>query len=427
MDVEGTALRGLVAAVPELDRHAVGSEPWWQALERAGLPVITTGTDGARVINCYRGGPGIERVLIDVNGLTDHHRWPPAELDRVPGTDVWLWESELDNDFRGSYCFVPLTGAESETLIDSVDDPASRWTWWRSVITRSEADPLNQGPRFRGSWDNAQSLLAGPDAPAQPAWHRVDQDGLSADPERLVDFTWRSAVLGNERRIWVYQVTGPDDHPEPAERPVVLLHDGRHWADRLPIFGALDEQARRVGWPDCVVILVDALDQETRGRELPCHEPYWQAVRDELLPAAAELVPFTDDPARSIVAGQSYGGLAAVHAVMHHHDRFRCAVSQSGSFWWPEFDRIRGAVDDTEPIKGRLISDAEAGVSAGAGLRVIMDVGSAEGGQIAVNVALRDALAALGHEVELEIFRGGHEWLCWRGSLLTGLSRLITG
>lgn len=137
----------------------------------------------------------------------------------------------------------------------------------------------------------------------------------------------------------------------------------RHWADRLPIFAALDEQARLDGWPACVVILADALDQEIHGRELPCQWPYWQAVRGQAAACGSRSgVPVTDAPDHSIVAGQSYGRLAAGYAVRHHHDRFRAAVSQPGSFWWPEFDRIRGEGGDPEPITGPVDQGRQLGV-----------------------------------------------------------------
>ena len=39
-----------------------------------------------------------------------------------------------------------------------------------------------------------------------------------------------------------------------------------------------------------------------------------------------------------MVAGQSFGGLAALQAVRHRPDRFGLALGQSASLWWPGLD-----------------------------------------------------------------------------------------
>src|SRR5579883_846233 len=62
--------------------------------------------------------------------------------------------------------------------------------------------------------------------------------------------------------------------------------------------------------PPLVAVLPDSLDGETRNRELPCHQPFVDYLTKELLPWVHEHYHVTSDPARSIVAGSSYGGLA---------------------------------------------------------------------------------------------------------------------
>ena len=51
----------------------------------------------------------------------------------------------------------------------------------------------------------------------------------------------------------------------------------------------------------------------------------WRAAR----------VAFSERADRTVVAGQSYGGLAAMYAGLHWPARFGRILSQSGSFWWP--------------------------------------------------------------------------------------------
>ena len=59
---------------------------------------------------------------------------------------------------------------------------------------------------------------------------------------------------------------------------------------------------------------------------------------EELLPVLVDRLPITDDPSRSVVVGQSLGGLAALWLAHRHPGRFGCAVAQSSSLWWPGGD-----------------------------------------------------------------------------------------
>ena len=63
-----------------------------------------------------------------------------------------------------------------------------------------------------------------------------------------------------------------------------------------------------------------------------------RCLTDELLPWATARWPLTADPARTVVAGQSLGGLGAAYAGLTAPHRFGGVLAQSGSYWWPEED-----------------------------------------------------------------------------------------
>jgi enterochelin esterase-like enzyme len=62
-------------------------------------------------------------------------------------------------------------------------------------------------------------------------------------------------------------------------------------------------------------------------------------------------------------------------------------------------------------------------------LRFYMEVGKFESGslQVATNRHFRDVLRLKGYPVSYSEFYGGHDYLCWRGSLAEGLIALVGG
>jgi enterochelin esterase family protein len=203
----------------------------------------------------------------------------------------------------------------------------------------------------------------------------------------------------------------------PDDLPLVLLLDGHYWARQMPIFPVLDAMTAADELPPALYVLIDAIAPEHRTRELPCNPAFWMAVQEELLPELRALEPFTSDPRRTVVAGQSFGGLSAMYAALRWPERFGRVLSQSGSFWWPESDPGQRG--------GWLARELRAGLCSGHVLEVDMEVGCYEDDMKLDNRAMRDALAASGHRVHYGEFRGGHDWYCWRDGLLQGLARLL--
>jgi enterochelin esterase-like enzyme len=128
--------------------------------------------------------------------------------------------------------------------------------------------------------------------------------------------------------VWVY-ATGDDPS---AERPLAILLDGQFWAESMPVWPALAALTEQGLLPPAVYLLIDVIDTTHRSQELPCNPDFWLAVQQELLPQVQAITPFSDDAGRTVVAGQSFGGLSALYAALHWPQRFGCVLSQSGSF-----------------------------------------------------------------------------------------------
>jgi hypothetical protein len=129
------------------------------------------------------------------------------------------------------------------------------------------------------------------------------------------------------------------------------------------------------------------------------------------------LVPGT---ASTIVGGASLGGVGAVFAALRRPDVFGNVLSQSGAFW------LKGPDGASEWLCREVTRSPRLA------LRVYLDAGSLEGRQLAdgptqaeANRHLCDALRSKGAAVTYAEFAGGHDQLCWRGTLADGLIALL--
>jgi enterochelin esterase family protein len=176
--------------------------------------------------------------------------------------------------------------------------------------------------------------------------------------------------------------------------------------------------------PPLVAVLPDSLDVAIRLRELLLCIPFNDFLAQELVPWARERYHVTSDPAQTIVAGSSAGGLAAGFAALEHPEVFGNVLSQSGAFRWkPEGESEHEWLAHQFAIRERLP------------LRFYLEAGALEVNSllaldsgpnlIVANRHMRNVLQARGYDVHYSEFAGGHDYLCWRGSLADGL-RVLT-
>ncbi|CCQ14145.1 Enterochelin esterase [Rhodococcus sp. AW25M09] len=392
---------------------AAGSEGnFWERVARAGTPWIDETADGQVEMTLLHRHEDTDipfRVYVDAGSLTDHHAPALATMTRVEDTDIWFWSTLVTRTWRGAYRFMPV----AEDVVDEFDPPGITETTagvrsrFLGLLDHAVADPFN--PR---KLDRA-SLAEMPDAPLQRWWNDDD----SETPGKVRESLWESQLLGNVRSVWIHEAGST---PALPDRPLVVILDGRQWIEQHPLAPVLDRAVAAGAMPPAVVVFVDSLDFQTRGRELPCSTAFWEAMIGELIPQVAEHTPCTCDPRRTVVAGQSYGGLAAVFAGLEFPERFGLVSSQSGSFWWP----VMSHADQMGPPGGRiaeLLRNTEPVPS----MTVAMTVGRHEGDMPAHNRAVAELLRERGSAVTFDEFNGGHEWVCWRGELVESLIALL--
>jgi enterochelin esterase-like enzyme len=333
--------------------------------------------------------------------------WDAAEnlLERLDGGDLWRRTYRIHRDLRTTYFVLP--------------DPPDELDFTPELFRRLELDPLN--PRTWESpadeedpeWGFAtvRSLLEAPGAEPQ-AWVDV---GLDVPRGTTELHRVRSEILGNERRVWV---STPPGYDPGKPHGLLVAFDGWAYVNLVPTPAILDNLLAAGRIPPLVAILPDSLDQETRNLELPCHEPFLRFLTDELLPWAREGWGIRARPDRTIVAGSSFGGLAAVFVAFERPDVFGAAISQSGSFGWgAEGGREHEWLTNRIEERGRrpvrfwltigLLEDSERPGGGPSGLES--------------NRRLRDVLLGKGYVVDYSEYAGGHDYVCWRGSLADAL------
>ena len=156
------------------------------------------------------------------------------------------------------------------------------------------------------------------------------------------------------------------------------------------------------------------------------YPPFNKFLAQELVPWIHQRYHVTSDPSQTVVGGLSRGGLAAAFAGLRHPDIFGKVLSQSGAFWW----RAKGSQskDSSEEFEWLTCQFA---VSEKQPLSFYLDVGLLEDwfetppSILLTNRHMRNVLLAKGYPVHYAEFNGGHEFLCWRGTLADGLLALV--
>lgn len=390
------------------------TEAFWQDVEREGTPLVEESAvpaaprPGARqktqpgtvMTFLWRGARHNVRLF---GGPSSDHAW----LQRLGESDVWYASFAVPPGTRLSYQLAP----------DIPDVPGNARTRRGAIGATVQMDPLNRAPWPAEAPDrfNQEATVSLPDAPEQPG----TPPAADADPA-VSTFTFRSAALGNSREITV-------SHPrnlDPADPSIVVavLFDGERALREIEAPRMLDTLTRQGRLPPVVAVLVPSIDSDTRSRELPSSSVFADALADVIVPEVATRTGIKPDPARTVVAGASYGGLGAATVAFRRHDVFGNVLSMSGSFWWsPD-----GVDTDGMPYVAKLIADSQK-----LPVRFFLSAGAFETGNSGVagiletSRQLRDTLRIRGYETFWKQYSGGHDYFIWRGTLADGMIALF--
>ncbi len=156
---------------------------------------------------------------------------------------------------------------------------------------------------------------------------------------------------------------------------------------------------------------------------MACFPPFVEFLTREFVPWAREHFHVTFDAAKTIIGGSSLGGLTAAFAGLTAPEYFGNLLSQSGSFWWKPDDEM-----ESEWLSRQFTLTHKLP------LRFYLDAGLLETGNtrrngpsmLVVNRHMRNVLQAKGYPVHYAEHNGGHDHLCWQGTLAEGLIALLS-
>ncbi|WP_209326002.1 alpha/beta hydrolase [Brevibacterium renqingii] len=361
--------------------------------------------------------PGPEQSLFaDLNGITGRADVARGIMVQQEGSggDAYAIDLEVPRGFRGSLHFMPVP-----TGLSTADRPT-----WLDALDGAFVPTRHPGLRVARSMRGISVLeIAAPDAhplrwsvpdPLQP--HRL-RIGSRDVEERLV------TLDSTPRRIWICR-----PQRAPASAPVLVVFDGRGFVD-----GGLLAAIEELDSPPSAVIAIDhepadadvadsvlggsTLPSGPRGSALPASGLRASDLVmnprfcDDVLDLVASLTPDPDHAARTLVAGASYGGLAAAYFALRHPQRFR-GICLSPSFW--QTDAAGRRIWHHMPEPGTCPRPA-----------FVIDYGTLE---TAIADAVAEAVpefAARGLDIEARSFVGGHEHLWWRELLLVRLGEAL--
>lgn len=365
---------------------------FWSEVDKQGTPLVESiNKESVLVTFLWRGGDKTKGAVV-LGSVANK-----APMERVAGTDVWFHSVPVRRDARFTYRLAPNADPKADSF------PTAR------------IDPRNKKP-FPTSAP-LLSLAEMPDAPAQ-TWvaKRPEVTAGKVTEEEPI----RSKAVGGKREIRVYTPPGYAAEGEPYR--LLIVSDGLAYTTLIPLPVILDNLIAAGEIPPVVAVLVDRMDTEHRESDLSCNKAYARFLAEEVVPWARKKYHVTTDPAGTVLAGSSRGGLAAACAAIEHPELFGNVLAQSGSFVWPE--------KEPEPEWVRRHLEASPKLP----IRFYLDVGQMEtwptndgkgASLLDANRRLRDVLQSKGYVVRYTEYSGGHGHANWRGTISEGLVGLL--
>ncbi|MCI4353335.1 MAG: DUF3327 domain-containing protein [Thermoplasmata archaeon] len=376
--------------------------------------------------------PLVERIRDDPQKWLVTFVWRPADRVTAPSVytpvadlsrnetelrplgcgGVWYRSFSLSRKTRLSYGF-------SRQPIPDLSMGMDAWNRYMKSVVPDPFNPnhidFDKDPDDPTDYALTLSVAELPGAPRQP-WARLHGPSRWTEDCHHI----RSRKLRNVRSIWVYLPSG--FQPRRVRYNLLVVFDGSTYRNSVPTPRIVENlvDTHRIG-PTALVLVGNARDARTK--DLFLNPALADFLARELLPWLRRRYRLSTDASRTVLAGSSLGGLASVDVAFRYPRVFGNVLAQSGSF---QAMRSGGGKVSPSLMRGFALTPRLP-------LRFYLDVGTHEGmtgpGSPASLLGsvrhMRDVLQAKGYPVAYAEFEGGHDYVCWRGTLADGIIYLL--
>lgn len=367
------------------------TDEFWRDMAARGTPLVEPfDNDHRRVTFLWRGAR--QNVFILGSPAGDHD-----PLFRLGMSDVWFRSYVVPADTLMQYKLAP----------DVPDIHASKREQRRAILVTAQADPLNARQFLPGDndrWGRDSLLDLGGE---RQGYLSADRSGVRHGTLTRESFT--SVRLGNRRDIQIYR-------PAVKAHWTLMVLDGNTYQDDYRLAAVIDSLIAGHRLPPLNVVFVDSLDASRRGKELPPNGAFADMMALELLPwlHARGIHP---EGQRTIIAGSSYGGLAASWLALRYPATFGNVVSLSGSYWWAPKGEPAGWL--TREYQRAPHHPVRFWLQAGR-----FETQGPDGGIYRNTQTFEHVLRTKGYTASFHPWSGGHDYVVWCEAMMQGVQDL---
>ncbi|MGO1377033.1 MAG: alpha/beta hydrolase [Psychrobacter sp.] len=405
LESSDTLLSPKVSALRESLTKGQSSDSFWADVEVLGTPLVEDTATGTVMTFLARGNYNNVKLL---GAPSNNHE----SLQQLANSDVWYKSFVVPKNTHFSY----------QIAFNVPQPPESGFARRVAIRAVAQADPYNHHPWPHSAIDKytTKSTITLKDAPKRP-WVDVQKETPKGE---LSTFKFTSSTLDNTRDITIYSPAIDDSQNNRDDAVLLYIFDAEAYIDAVGLPTILDNLIAAGEIPPVTAVFISNPDGDARARELPANPVFADVLANELVPQVNKRLPVAIPKDRTVIAGSSYGGLAATTIALRHPDIFGNVISMSGSFWWKPKEQTAG---DKHFVASEVIRMDKVPV------RLFLSAGvfetargeSSSNGILGTNRHLRDVLLAKGYDTRYEEYGAGHDYFSWRGIIGDGLISLF--
>ncbi|MFX0021985.1 MAG: alpha/beta hydrolase [Candidatus Hermodarchaeota archaeon] len=404
---------------------------FWKKIEKSGVPLfeeIEGDNNNYLITFIVREDKDVENIFVFNCFVLDDIK--EGLLERLEDTNIYFKTYKITKGVRDTYLYSKNNPFEPK-------DPNENIIQHRDLIFN---DPFNSNlEKLKvDGFDLPLNVFECPDAAPHP-WYGKR---LNIERGKIEEFSLYSEILKNSRKVMIYTPANYSKKHPPYH--FLLLFDGIVFEEIAEVSSTLDNLFADDKIPPIVAVMIEnflSTNVAQRTIELPPNPKFLDYIIKELLPWARDNYNITLNPSDSVIAGASYGGIASSFIAFKHPEIFGNVLSMSGAYnWYPGQKQWLSMINDIKNIDKWWTEEEEKeeewlvhqfARNKRLPLKFYVDVGILEVNKkepidlLTSNRHFRNVLNTKGYPVSYVEFLGGHDFVCWRGSIADGLIYLI--